>query len=204
MSEYGKYIVLEGTEATGKLHQASKLSAFNEKMLGRRSLYLLNDANGAMEPLQEPGGTKRANEIRRTLSDASQPLSPWQHVELLTEARAATWNETILPALDDGIDVITGTNYISTVTRLGEAAGLGQEAILNYTFEHAGPEYMSPDFIAVLALKKERARRGHMSNGYVRYAAQHALPVIDAGDHLTSHKRVFDRILDHTYKLLTR
>lgn len=219
MSERGKYIVLEGSDGTGKSTQAQLLSRYNETILGRRSLYVFNDETHRMEPVQEPGGTPTANAIRLTLKNASHPLTPWEQVELFTEARVSIWHDAIAPALDDGIDVITARNVVSTIAYQGYGLGVDQQKILDYTRERVGETYLCPDSLVILALQNEDVRRarlisrGHMPDkdryesmpddfqlrmafGYLEYAATHALPLIDAGDAATPKEIILKRIID--------
>jgi len=86
MSERGKYIVIEGGDGTGKSTQVNMLNARLNK-LGIETLVTPNADSGELEPIQEPGGTDVANELRRRIKDASIPRTPWQNVEWFTEAR---------------------------------------------------------------------------------------------------------------------
>ena len=161
MAERGKYIVLEGNDGTGKTTQAKELARYNEKVLGRKSLWVPSFETGLPEPIQEPGGTEKANAIRLILKDKDHPLTPWEQVVLFTDARESNWNELILPALEDGVDVMTGRNYYSTVTYQG-SFGIDPQDILDYTLERMGPRYMTPDLSLILAIEDNNVRRSRL------------------------------------------
>jgi dTMP kinase len=114
MSERGKYIVIEGSDGTGKSLQAIETSRHLTE-LGYESLLVWNDETGQMEPVQEPGGTPRANIIRKRIKDKNIPRTPWDNVKWFTQARESIWDEAIEPALESGIWVVTARSWISTV-----------------------------------------------------------------------------------------
>jgi dTMP kinase len=158
MTKRGVYIVIEGADGTGKSTQAKMLADYNVKVLGRKSLLVHNYETGEMEPIQEPGGTQRANENRRKLKDASHPLTLWEQVELFTDSRESSWNELIVPALEQGIDVITSRSYVSTLAYQGGGLGVDMQKISDYTREIVGEAYMSPDMLCILTLENEEER----------------------------------------------
>lgn len=202
--ERGLYIVYEGSDGTGKSHQAIE-TTHRLAELGYDPLLVFNDETGKMEPVQEPGGTPKANEIRKRIKDKTIPRTPWENVVWFTEARKSIWHEAIRPALLAGRPVVTARSYISTVTYQGYGEGIDPEIIRTYTREHVGEEYMSPDLVCILALKSERERRNRiananrgidssldtfesmpeefqqsMQNGYVRFAEDNGLEIISA------------------------
>jgi len=206
VTERGKYIVIEGSDGTGKSLQAIRMSEHLERA-GRRILHVFNDETGLMEPVQEPGGTLRANRIRKRIKDKSIPRTPWQNVEWFTEARESIWNEAIRPALEDGLWVVTARSWISTVAYQGYGEGIDIDRIKSYTLEHLGEAYMNPDLVCILALQDERIRRERLRNssrimsseldtfesmpeefqqnmqtGYVRFAEDNSIELIDASD----------------------
>ena len=161
MSERGKYIVIEGGDGTGKSTQAVALDATLE-LLGYDTLRVINGDNGRFEPVQEPGGTPRANELRRMIKDKSIEHTPWQDVLWFTEARQSIWNEAILPALESGKHVITARSYLSTLAYQGYGEGIPLDEIEAITRDMVGEEYMNPDFVAILAMFDEAERRQRM------------------------------------------
>ena len=202
MSERGKYIVIEGGDGTGKSTQVNLL---NEHLnsIGIPTLVTAGPSGGPAEPISEPGGTARANELRRMIKDKRIERTPWENVEWFTEARKSNWDELIEPALEQGIWVPTARNYYSTVAYQGYGQGIDIRAIEEFTEKEVGPAYMDPDFICVLALKDEVKRQHRiitraensegdtfesmpvdfqtsMQSGYIRYAQERGAPVIDA------------------------
>ncbi len=201
MSERGKVIVFEGSDGTGKTEQAVRNTDYFES-LGIPMLRVWNDEVGAMQPVQEPGGTPYANKIRIQLkTDAS--LSPWEQVVKFTDAREDIYNNVTLPALEAGVSSIPTRNFISTVMYQGRVLGIEAERILDYTRERMGEDYMTPELTCILALydesvRRERARQSaahekdvfemlpesdqvSLQVGYVKYAEENELPLIDAG-----------------------
>jgi len=221
MSERGKYIVIEGGDGTGKSTQVNMLNArLNE--LGIETLVTPNADSGELEPIQEPGGTDVANELRRRIKDVSIPRTPWQNVEWFTEARRSNWHELINTSLEQGVWVPTARNYYSTIAYQGYGEGISIEKIEQYTKEYVSPRYMDPDFICVLALKNEAVRmqrieqrsndshldtfeskpeqfQTSMQQGYIRYAEAKGVSVIDAS---RPKDEVFAAIWQHVKKLL--
>lgn len=202
MTERGKYIVIEGSDGTGKSTQAIRMNNLLN-VVGVETFITYNDETGRMEPIQEPGGTPRANELRRRIKDKSIERTPWENVEWFTEARQSIWEEAINPALEKGMWVVTARSWLSTVAYQGYGEGIPVKDIEAYTREKVGPLYMSPDFVAILALQNETVRRERMShrgtdatldtfesmpesfqtgmqNGYVQYAEATGIEIIDA------------------------
>ena len=202
MPERGKYIVIEGSDGTGKSTQVDLL---NKRLnsIGIPTLVTAGPFGGVPEPISEPGGTARANELRTIIKDKRIERTPWQNVEWFTEARKSNWDELIEPALEQGIWVPTARNYYSTVAYQGYGEGIDVGAIEQFTEKEVGPAYMNPDFICVLALKDEVKRQKRiigrsedsrtdtfesmpvdfqtaMQNGYIHYAEERGVPVIDA------------------------
>ena len=202
MSERGKYIVIEGSDGTGKSTQVNRLVATLSE-IGIQSLLTTNPDNGLMEPVQEPGGTPTANILRKRIKDASIPRTPWENVEWFTEARASSWNELMKPALEEGLWVPTARSVISTEVYQGHGQGISIEKIREYTLDQVGEEYMNPDLEIILALYSEEARQQRIMNrssdhkndtfeslpesfqrsvqaGYLKYADEKGLTPIDA------------------------
>ena len=213
MTEFGRYIVIEGSDGTGKSTQAINVTRRLAE-LGMNPLLVYNDETDRMEPVQEPGGTPEANIIRKKIKDKSIPRTPWDNVVWFTDARVPIWNKAILPALKDGRPVVAARSWISTVAYQGYGEGIPISTIEAYTRHHVGSDYMNPDLLLILALKSERARRERMKsrddlhetdtfesmpedfqigmqNGYVSFAEAHEVPILDASQ---SKEEVFDHI----------
>lgn len=196
------YIVIEGSDGTGKSLQAIRLTERLTSM-GYDPLLVFNDETGNMEPVQEPGGTPHANELRRKIKDKSIPRSPWQNVEWFTEARQSIWSEAIKPALEAGRPVVTARSWISTMAYQGYGEGVPLDDIREYTRQHVGEDYTQPDLVCILALQNEVDRRQrlvsrgtsagkdtfesmpeefqqNMQNGYVQFARDNDIVITPA------------------------
>ncbi len=223
MAERGKYIVLEGGDGTGKTTQAMMLDSYI-RSLGHDTLHVFNEETGRDEPLQEPGGTPRANELRRKIKDRTIARTAWENLEWFTEARVSLNEELIQPALDNGIHVICARNWFSSVAYQGYGEGIPIDVIEDYTRQNLGDAYMTPNFVAIFAIKKERERRkrligrldtnvekdtfeskpaefqSSMQSGYVQFAKESGVQLINAQGSKTT---VFGRVLRKAEPLIT-
>lgn len=202
MIERGKYIVIEGSDGTGKSLQANETTE-RLTVMGYSTLLVYNDETKVMEPVQEPGGSPLANELRRTIKNKELERDPWTNVILFSGARRSTWQTEIEPALDAGTWVVTARSWISTIAYQGYGQGVDLERIRQRTFEDVGEVYMAPDLVCILALQSERIRKerinsrgplekadtfeslpdefqANMQNGYVRFAEDNNINLIDA------------------------
>jgi dTMP kinase len=213
MPERGKYIVLEGSDGTGKSTQAFMLDGLL-RLAGNDTLQVFNYETDRMEPLQEPGGTSEADAIRLWLKDKSVIRTPWEDVEAFTNARAYSWNDVILPALEAGKHAVTSRSWLSTLAYQGYGDGISIDEIEDLTRNRVGDGYMNPDFVAILAvqnasqLRNRLTQRGgedldafeskpdafqtSMKSGYIRLAEDRGIDVIDAS---RSKFEVFQDIL---------
>jgi dTMP kinase len=221
VSELGKYIVIEGSDGTGKSTQAIEIT-HRLFEIGLNPLLVYNDETDRMEPVQEPGGTPEANVIRRKIKDKSIPRTPWDNVVWFTDARVPIWNDAILPALQAGRPVITARSWISTVAYQGYGEGIPISTIEAYTKHRVGEQYMNPDLLVILALQSERARRDRMKtrnnlhvgdtfesmpesfqkgmqNGYVQFGTDKNVPIVDASQ---TQQQVFNDIWERVERIL--
>lgn len=232
MNERGKYIVIEGADATGKSEHANGISE-RLRALGMQTLLVLNDDTNRMEPIQEPGGVPTANELRKIIKNGNLERDPWTNVMLFTAARRLNWIQAMEPALDKGMYVVTARSWISTVTYQGYGEGIDIDAIAERTRQDVGDVYMNPDLEVILTVADEAARKSmmeqrgaslhpdtfeskpiefqeNMKDGYVKFAHHKNLPVlpVNVWPHMSpeeiahSKKDVSDRIWHHVEKLL--
>jgi dTMP kinase len=114
----GLFITFEGIDGAGKTTQL--------KILASR---LREQGKGVLETA-EPGGTSVGMQIRRILLDsANLELSAMAELLLLFAGRAQNVEETILPALDQGLIVLCDRFTDSTVAYQGVARSLGIETV---------------------------------------------------------------------------
>lgn len=200
----GVYIVLEGADLTGKSSQCWNI------------LKLLRDnTNLSIQLVEEPGGTPRADEIRRLVKDKSSHLSPMENVKLFTEARIELMREVIEPALARGEIVIAARNWWSTLAYQGYGQGVDINEIIRLTKRSMSGRYLQPDASVILLASGEvqRQRRhgrhnaspdafednddinfmSKVAEGYRQVAKEHSIPIVNAN---ASEMEVFDRVLD--------
>ena len=138
----GVFIVLEGGEGSGKSTQTAML-ADAVANLGRTPL-----------TTREPGGSPRAEEIRKViLGDESAGLDAHTEALLFAAARADHAYQTILPALGRG-DVVISDRYIdSSVAYQGVGRGLGVAQI--QAMSDWATQGLVPDLTVVLDIQPE-------------------------------------------------
>ncbi|MBV9661566.1 MAG: dTMP kinase [Acidimicrobiales bacterium] len=140
MSPRGRFIVLEGGEASGKSTQAATLA----------------DALGAVLT-REPGGTAAGEHIRNLLLDPSlSAVAPRAEALLMLAARAQHVAEVIRPALDAGRDVVCDRFSASTVAYQGYGRGLDPSELARLSDWAAGE--VTPDRVIWLRVTAEEAR----------------------------------------------
>ncbi len=115
----GLFVTFEGGEACGKSTQIKRLLARLEKV-GRQVL-----------AVHEPGFTEIGLAIRELLLNAAAGTSMRRETELLLFAasRAQLVRETIRPALEKGLIVLSDRFYDSTAVYQGIGRGLDQKFI---------------------------------------------------------------------------
>ena len=203
----GVYIVLEGADLTGKSSQCWNI------------LKLLRDnTNLSIQLVEEPGGTPRADEIRRLVKDKSSHLSPMENVKLFTEARIELMREVIEPALARGEIVIAARNWWSTLAYQGYGQGVDLDEIINLTGRELSDRYVTPDAGAILLADDEARRRRRQNRdgatthqndafednddanfvtqvdeGYRQIAKRYNIPIVDAS---AGELEVLDGVLD--------
>lgn len=115
----GKFIVLEGGEACGKSSQISVL-----KKLYKNKNFIFT---------REPGGTEIANQIRDIIvKGAADKILPETELALIYAARFEHIHKVILPALNEGKNVISDRFNLSSYVYQGAARGLAPELIDNF------------------------------------------------------------------------
>lgn len=107
------FITFEGIDGSGKSTQCELL---------REAL----DAKGLNVLLtREPGGTRAAEAIRNLLLHVHEPMEPMTEVYLYCAARNEHMEKIILPALAEGMIVLSDRFYDSTIAYQGGGRGLG-------------------------------------------------------------------------------
>lgn len=193
----GKYIVIEGSDGTGKSEQVKRLI----QQLRKQGIVCLDP------PIEEPGGVPTAIELRKIIKNGTLERDGWSNVLLFTIARRLNWLQAMEPALERGEWVVAARSWLSTVAYQGYGEGIEIEKIKQFTRDNVGEEYMNPDLALILALEDEGIRNSRigqrgdlehldtfesrpekfqkdLQNGYVRFAEENGIQIIDASPSL--------------------
>jgi dTMP kinase len=139
----GRFLVLEGGDATGKTTQAGRLAA-RLREHGRDALLTF-----------EPGGTPLGADLRRLLLDGTGTVEPEAEALLMAADRAQHVLEVVRPALARGDWVVSDRFVPSSLAYQGVGRGLGVPAIELVNGIATGG--LDPDLVVVLDLPPEVA-----------------------------------------------
>jgi len=138
----GLFISFEGIEGTGKTIQSKLLC---EYLIKKGFKVLLTE---------EPGGTRIGRTIRDILLSVDNiEITPLTELFLYNASRIQHIKEVILPAIKQGMVVITDRFSDSTVAYQGYGRGI--ELHLINSFEHIATEGLRPDKTILLDLDVE-------------------------------------------------
>ena len=185
----GKFVVIDGLGKSGK---TSAVQALKKELPAEKNVFT-----------REPGGTRLAEEIREILIKGKINLSPLTHLLLFFAARRAHIEETILPSLEQGKNVICDRFDSST-----DAYNLwGEEAqqlrfLFNQLREHVVSHDANPARYIILNVAPELAYERHqkskqgtekdkfddkdldffkrVSQGFLEFGYMHKAIIIDA------------------------
>ncbi len=148
----GLFITFEGIDGSGKSTQLKMLAA-RLRGQGRKVL-----------ETAEPGGTAIGLQIRRILQDAANAeISAMAELLLLFSCRAQNVEETILPALDQGLIVLCDRFTDSTIAYQGAGRGLPLETVL--AVDRIACQGLTPNLTLYLDIDVETAlERAHARN----------------------------------------
>jgi dTMP kinase len=179
----GRFIVLEGGEASGKSTQA-KLLVQRIAATGRDALLT-----------HEPGDTQLGEELRQLLLHHDWRIEPHAELFLMLADRAQHATEVIRPALVAGKVVVSDRYSPSSMAYQGAGRGLGVEMVRELS-EFASGELEPdltivldlPDAVAVHRIEAERDRMEQAGDefhvavreAYRSLARRHGWPVVDA------------------------
>jgi dTMP kinase len=210
----GKYIVIEGTDGTGKSTQVGVL----RETLQQQGIDSIE--------FHEPEGVPIADEIRTIIKNGNLERDGITNLLLFTAARHEIWHQKALPALKLGKWVVAARNYYSTIAYQGYGEGLAIDLITDTTERFTDSLYMKPDISLILALKNESERtkritqRGalekpdtfesrdadfqqRVQDGYLAIAQSYRLPVISASQPIEIVAREINKqvgiLPEHTY-----
>lgn len=144
----GRFVVLEGGDASGKSTQA------------RRLAWRLGAEGRTVVETFEPGATGVGREIRALLLEGPEDIEPVAEALLLAADRAQQVAEVIRPALDRGDDVV-GDRYVpSSLAYQGVGRGLGVGVVDQINQVATGG--LEPDVVVVLDVTDELAAERHL------------------------------------------
>ena len=143
MSIPGRFVVLEGGDATGKTTQTARLAA------------RLRVENREVLQTFEPGGTKLGGSLRHLLLDGGGTVEPEAEALLMAADRAQHVLEVVRPALARGEWVVSDRFVPSSLAYQGVGRGLGVPAIEIVNGIATGG--LEPDLVIVLDLPPEVA-----------------------------------------------
>jgi len=139
----GKFLVLEGGDATGKTTQTGRLAS------------RLRAEGRAVLATFEPGGTDLGTSLRQLLLDGPATVEPEAEALLMAADRAQHVLEVIRPALARGDWVVSDRFVPSSLAYQGVGRGLGVPAIEIVNGIATGG--LEPDLVIVLDLPPEVA-----------------------------------------------
>jgi dTMP kinase len=185
----GKYIVIEGNDGTGKSTQVEKI----RERLQEHDIKSIE--------FHEPAGTPIADAIRTIIKDGNLERTPETNLLLFTAARHEIWHMAE-QKLSKGTWVVAARNYYSTLAYQGYGEGLALDLIEDTMRTFTSEQYMNPDIAVILSVddatrQRRIAKRGRLehpdtfesrgndyqqrlNDGYIKIAASHNLPIIDA------------------------
>lgn len=195
MGEHGKYIVIEGTDGSGKSTQAHLITE-----------RLQTKGFEAVE-FHEPDGVEIAGEIRTIIKNGSLARTALSNVLLFSVCRRENWLQKGQNILDRGGWVVSARDYSSTEVYQGYGEGIDLDLIEYLTLLTTDERYMNPDHKIILDINDEAERaqriasRGELENpdtfesrgddfqqkvieGYRDIARRKNLPVISANQPL--------------------
>lgn len=187
----GRYIVIEGQDATGKDTQAKLLAEYLTQ-------------KGEKVVTYSESGTGSENEFIKTIAKLNygtdQDIEPRTHALLYLINRYEQWKKLAEPALLNGETVITTRNWFSTLIYIGYASGVSRSLITKLHKEVMPERYFQPDNIVIFTIDEEnqlkrlgtqersaefwKSKGGEfqqkLNAGYRQVVKDFAVPTIDA------------------------
>ncbi|MDD9950047.1 MAG: dTMP kinase [Zetaproteobacteria bacterium] len=161
-----RFIAVEGGEGTGKSTFCQSLAT------------ALQERGQHVVLTREPGGTARAEEIRKVfaMDETAGTLDPWTEMFLICAARRDHMQNLVIPALHAGSWVICDRFEVSTRVYQGELKGLKEQAYFeqSLTLARHGIEvdhYFLLDCPTSVAMTRTQ-QRTHSADNISRYDTQ--------------------------------
>jgi dTMP kinase len=186
----GKYIVIEGSDGTGKSTQVALL----REKLKERGIDSIE--------FHEPGGLPVTDAIRNVILNGELSRDPITNLLLFTAARHELWKNA-RRKIKEGVWVIAARSYFSSIVYQGYGEGISQQLIRDTTLLFTDELYMQPDLAVILTLndqserEKRIGKRGKLATpdtfeskddsfqqtvqeGYEQLARDYKLPLLSA------------------------
>ena len=133
----GKYLVIEGSDGSGKTTQAKRL------------IEALTANGVSSKELIEPGGTPIGRLLRGIILDPELQKQPESEFDLFTVSRRELARQVIQPEVSNGTTVVCDRNWFSSVAYQGFGWGLDVRMIIERTKQAMG-DYFMPDGVVIL------------------------------------------------------
>lgn len=143
----GRYIVIEGTDGTGKSTQVERLAS------------RLESSGIEVVQFHEPDGVEISSEIHTVIKNGDLARTAFTNVLLFSAARRENWLQSGLPVLERGGWVVSARDYTSTLAYQGYGEGLDTDLIEHITRLSTDDRYMNPDKTIILDIEDEVERR---------------------------------------------
>lgn len=187
----GKYIVIEGQDATGKDTQAQLLASYLQE-------------KGEKVVTYSESGTGSEDEFIQTIARLNYggdfSLDVRTHALLYLINRYEQWKKIAEPAISRGETVIVTRNWFSTLIYTGYASGMSRSLITRLHKEVMPEAYFKPDKIVIFTISPEeqvkrlgtqergaefwKSKGGEfqakVNAGYARVAKDFGVPTLDA------------------------
>lgn len=134
-----QYIVIEGSDGTGKSTQVELLADY------------LRANNKEVFVMHEPAGVPIASELRKIIKNKELERSAETNLLLFTAARHEIW-KAARSAIDRGAWVVSARNWLSTLVYQGYGEGVSHDLIRNITQQFTDTKYYTPDATFILTL----------------------------------------------------
>jgi dTMP kinase len=143
VSSRGRFVVIEGADATGKSTQVVCLAN------------RLEEAGRDVVKTFEPGNTAAGRRIRELLLDGNETIAPATEALLMAADRAQHVAEVVQSALDRGAVVVSDRFVPSSVVYQGIVRGVGIDDI--WRINRSATRGLEPDVVVMLDLPDEIA-----------------------------------------------
>jgi dTMP kinase len=158
VSRRGRFVVIEGADATGKSTQVARLAT------------RLRDRGVEVVETFEPGSTMAGRAIRDLVLGSDQ-IAPPTEALLMAADRAEHVQQVVRPAVERGAVVVSDRYLPSSLVYQGVVRGLGIDAIGGVN--RLATEGVAPDVVVVLDIDDDaaEARRARTADRFEREGA---------------------------------